>query len=114
MLVVDFTNKTGTDLANFISDKNFKYGINITSKPYNASGAYWAFENTFITDDKLLEALVHSDDLLKNLYASYYNNVKPYAEKTSQLNMPKAITADHINCISIRKMDANYCPYYAR
>lgn len=114
MLAVDFTNKTGTDLANFISDKTFKYGINITSKPYNSSGAYWAFENTFITDDELLEALVHSDNLLTNLYASYYNNVKPYAEKTSQPNMPKTITADDINRISIRKIDVNYCPYYAR
>lgn len=114
MLAVDFTNKTGTDLANFISDKTFKYGINITSKAYNSSGAYLAFENTYIKDDKLLESLVHSDDLLKNLYASYYNNVKPYTEKTFQPNMPKTITADNIKCISIRKLDANYCPYYAR
>jgi hypothetical protein len=110
---VDFTYKNGEDVQNFITD-SFKHKIIIKSFPYNTLGAYWPFECTIIgIGDELYNALTLNDQDLKDLYVSYYNNIKLQNDKIIY-NMPKDITVDDIASIIIVQLNINCCEYYER
>lgn len=111
-MATDFTSKMGTAIKDFITDK-FKYKIFIKSVPYNKKGAYAAMESGYICiEDDLYNELTQNAPI-KELYVSYYNNMKPHNHKTLP-NMPKNITIDQIESISIAELPLDYVQYWER
>jgi len=106
----DFTELNAADLFRFIQGD--KYKLLIKSRKYNATGAYWPFENSYLPDDVLYKALTSDQSLsLKKLYVPYYNNQKKEIEK-KLYNMPSTITEDDIESITVYALPLTYADYY--
>lgn len=105
---VDLTNSTGYDLANAMSSDSVKYKIFVKSIPYNKRGAYWPFDNIYISkNDELYDALT-KNGTVKDNYVSYYNTIKEHIDK----QMPHRLSSDHIESILLYILPTTYTEYY--
>ena len=107
---VDFTNKYGNDLKNFIID-SYKYNIVVKSKPYNDNGAYFPLDNTYIDKNHELYLHLTKNGFIKDLYVEYYNYIKLNNLKNKKIPI---ISIDMIDSIIIYQLPINYIHYSMR
>lgn len=107
---IDIAQKLGTEVIAYITSEH-KYKIFVKSKPYNARGAYWPLQSSFISETDALYNALNQEGIVIDLYVDYYNNIKNDCEKMAN-DMPQVIDRSDIHNIYMYILPSSYTPYF--